>query len=176
MCFFFFFFVIFGWFVRWEVSDHTAAGFVQNHVAFMYSFHLVFFFMGIVSVQQVLPYSSTDIATTWMKWNPLSSDFYVIDNESIARCMLTSFLVDEMLLPKCVNWSTNFRGIPLKLEIAPFSLKQMNYVDFIASCCLLQTKQLGIICIVCLSHNFCGISSASSLIYIYIVGFGLVGE
>ena len=27
-------------------------------------------------------------------------------------CVLTSLLVDEILLPKYVNWSTNFKGLP----------------------------------------------------------------
>ena len=45
------------------------------------------------------------------------SDFYMVDNLSIAvhafiKCMLTTLLVDEILLPRYVNLSTNFRGLP----------------------------------------------------------------
>ena len=42
----------------------------------------------------------------------------MIDNLSIgvhafALHMLTSFSVDEILLPRYVNWSINFKGLPL---------------------------------------------------------------
>ena len=36
--------------------------------------------------------------------------------------------VDEILLPKYVNWSTNFRGFVFNEEIAPSVLKLMNSV------------------------------------------------
>ena len=57
------------------------------------------------------------------------------DNLSIAvhafpMHMLTSLSVDEILLLRCVNRSTNFRGLPLKVEMAPH-LKHMNYVLFV---------------------------------------------
>ena len=49
------------------------------------------------------------------------SDFHMIDNllttfHIFARLMLTSHLVDVMLLPWHENWSTNFRGWPLRLK------------------------------------------------------------
>ena len=33
--------------------------------------------------------------------------------------MLISFSVDEILLPGYVNWSTNIRGLPLTVDMAP---------------------------------------------------------
>ena len=52
-------------------------------------------------------------------------DFHMIDNLSVAfqafaRHMLTSLSVDEMLPPTYVNSSTNFRGLSLRVEVAPF--------------------------------------------------------
>ena len=46
----------------------------------------------------------------------------MIDNLSIAvhsssRHMLTSLSVDKILLPRYVNISTNFRGLPFKVEM-----------------------------------------------------------
>ena len=48
----------------------------------------------------------------------------MIDNlfiafHTFAKYMFTSFSVDEILLLKYVNLSTNFKGLPLKVEIAP---------------------------------------------------------
>ena len=59
------------------------------------------------------------------------SDFHIIDCLSIAFYafawpMLTSLAVDEKLLPRYVNWSTNFRGLPLKVGMASFCLKYRN--------------------------------------------------
>ena len=44
----------------------------------------------------------------------------MIDNLSIAVRMLTSLSIDEILLPRYVNWSTNFRVLPLRMEMALF--------------------------------------------------------
>ena len=60
----------------------------------------------------------------------------MIDNLSIAfhtfaRHMLTCISVDKMLLPKYVNWSTNFRGLSLKVETAHFCLKHKCSVLFV---------------------------------------------
>ena len=40
--------------------------------------------------------------------------------------ILISPSVDEILLPKFVKWSINFRGLPLKMEVAPSRLKHKN--------------------------------------------------
>ena len=73
----------------------------------------------------VYPYSSIDIVTASKKSRFILSerlDFHMIDNLFV-RCMLTSLSVDEILLQTYVRWSTNFRGLPLKEEIAPSCLK-----------------------------------------------------
>ena len=44
--------------------------------------------------------------------------------------MLTSLSLDEMLLPRYVNWSTNSKGMPLRVEMAPSCLKHTNSVLF----------------------------------------------
>ena len=48
----------------------------------------------------------------------------MVDNSSIAvhtlpACMLTSLSVDEILLPRDMNGSTNFKGLPFNEEMAP---------------------------------------------------------
>ena len=89
--------------------------------------------MRFVSIRVVHPYCIMDTATACKKshfilWD--KSDFPMIDNLSIAfhifdRFMLTSLSVDEMLLPRYVNLSTDFSGLPLRVEKAPFCLKHM---------------------------------------------------
>ena len=56
---------------------------------------------------------------------------YVIDNLSIAvhtfaRRVLTSLSVDKILLSRYANFSTNFRGLPLKVDRAPSLFKHMH--------------------------------------------------
>ena len=88
-------------------------------VQFLSSFFSMFF----VSVQVVHSYSSTDMATDWKKFCFIlseRSDFHMIDNLSkavhaFAMHNLTLISVDEILLPRYVNWSTNFRGFPQKI-------------------------------------------------------------
>ena len=86
----------------------------------------------------VHPYSSMDAATAWKKFHFISSnrsDFHGIYNLSILfyaffRCMLTSLSGDEMLRPKNVNWSTNFRGLPRWEELSLFCFKHISSVLF----------------------------------------------
>ena len=86
----------------------------------------VFFSMCFASVHLVHLYRSTDTDTAWKKSRFIisdRSDFHMIDNLSIvvhafAWCMLTPLSKDEILLPRYVNWSTKFRGFPLKLMIS----------------------------------------------------------
>ena len=95
--------------------------------------------MRFVNVHMVHPYSSTVIATAWKKSHFIlsdRSDFHMINNLLIAvhtftRQMLTSHSVDEILLPRCVNLSTNFIGLPLKMEMITSCLKHMNSVLFV---------------------------------------------
>ena len=82
------------------------------------------------------PYNSTDIDTAWKTYhNILSgiSDFHRVINLLIAVRALSMHLlmllsVDEILLPRYVNWCTNFRGLPFQEEIALSWLKHMNSV------------------------------------------------
>ena len=73
---------------------------------------------------------------TWKKSFSLErSDFYMINSLSIAihdntMYIFTSLSVDKMLLLRYVNWSTNFRGFPLRVEMVPSYLKHMNSVIF----------------------------------------------
>ena len=142
--------------------------------------------MCLVSVQVVHPYSCTDTFTAWKKSCFILSkisNFHMIDNQSItvytfARYMLTSLSVDEILLLRYVNMSTNFRGLPLRV------LFKIHVICFIcihiktnAFCWLLQTMQWGfgwsrcvwemclIIWVVCICYSFCRISSASYLFF-----------
>ena len=90
------------------------------------------------SIHVVHPYSIIDTATTWKKSHFILlnwSNFHMIDNMSLAfnaftRSMLTSPSVDEILLLRYANWSTNFRGLPFRVEMAPFYLKHMCSVLF----------------------------------------------
>ena len=73
----------------------------------------------------MLLYSSTDTARVWENSRFIlseRSDFHLIDDLSItfrafAMRMLTSLSLDERLLPRYVKWSTNFKGLPHKMEI-----------------------------------------------------------
>ena len=52
------------------------------------------------------------------------SDSCMVVNQSIAlhvfpTRMLTSLSVDEIWLPRYMNWFTNFRGLPVNEEIMP---------------------------------------------------------
>ena len=63
------------------------------------------------------------------------SDFHMIDGQStiihtFARYMLTSLSVHEILLSGYINRSSIFRGLPLKIEMAPSCLKLMNSILF----------------------------------------------
>ena len=79
------------------------------------------------------------------------------------------------LLPSYVNWSTNFRALPHKVEMVSSCLKYIN-----THCCWSEAMQqrfgLGmwicernkIIYVVCIYHRSCGILSASCLFSIVV--------
>ena len=133
--------------------------------------------MCFVSIHEVHPYSSMDTATAWKKSCFIlsdRSDFHLIDNQSIAfhafiRHMITSLSVDEMSLPRYGNWSTNFRGLALKVKMASSCLKHKQF--YLCSCrgqCLLLIApgyviwiQFGLLYL----QSFCGITSASSFFF-----------
>ena len=60
-------------------------------------------------------------------------------------CYVDITLTDKILLQRYVNWSTNFRGLSVNVDIAPCSL---NYISSILSevnvyCYLSQLIQLA---------------------------------
>ena len=96
--------------------------------------------MRSVSIHVVHPYSSIDIVIAWKKSHLIlsdRSDFHMINNLSIAVYVFGSNILSaesdvHICLAMCVNWTTNFRGLPLKEEMAPPShLRHMNSVLFV---------------------------------------------
>ena len=74
------------------------------------------------------PYSNMDTATAWKISHSIlldRIDFHRSDILSMAFYIfawhiLTSLSVDEILQPRYVNWSTNFKDLPLRVEMALF--------------------------------------------------------
>ena len=97
-----------------------------------------FFSRRLVSVHVMCPSNSNDTTAAWKNSRFISSDrsnFYMIDNQSIAVYafawrILTSLSVDETLLPRYVKFSTNFRGPPFRVEMAPSRIKFMYSLLF----------------------------------------------
>ena len=105
-----------------------------------------FFFKHFIRVQVVQTYNSSGTATAWTN-SPFNSskrsDFHTVINLLIAlraflMHMLTSISIDEILLPRYMNSSTNSRGLPLNKEMVPSWLK---HIETNVSCCLLQAMQ-----------------------------------
>ena len=94
------------------------------------------------SIHMVHPYSSIDAVTAWKKLYFIFMDisnFHLIDNLPITVCIFTkhiliSLSVDEILLPRYANLSTNFKGLPLRVEMAHSRLK---YVHSCGGCVIL---------------------------------------
>ena len=83
-----------------------------------------FFFKRFVSVHVVHPYSSMDSTAAWKELCfalSVRSDFHMIDNLSIAvhAFVLTSFSVEEILLPKLVYLCTSFREPSFSVNMSP---------------------------------------------------------
>ena len=97
--------------------------------------------MSFITIHVVHQYSSIDTAMAQKKSCFIlleRSNFHIIDNLSVAvhafaRYMLTSLLVDEIFLLGYMNFYTNFRGLPLKVEMAFSCLKHTNSVLFVIS-------------------------------------------
>ena len=72
----------------------------------------------------------------YIRWNVKLSllcffkDALSIEVHVFPTRMLTSFSVAEMLLWRYVNWSSNFRGLPLKVKMVRSCLKHMNCILF----------------------------------------------
>ena len=87
-----------------------------------------------MEIQVVQPYNSSDTVIA-LKNSCLNFireiRFFMVINISIAvhallMCMLTSLSVDEILLPRYMNWSTNFKGLPFDVKTAPSWLRHIN--------------------------------------------------
>ena len=91
----------------------------------------VLFFICIVNIYVVHPYSRIDTTDAWKKLRFILSyrwDFHMIDNLSIAvnafaSRILMLFSIDETLLLGYVNLSADFREPPFKVEMSPSWLK-----------------------------------------------------
>ena len=55
-------------------------------------------------------------------------DNLLIVVHDLLKQMLEPFSVDEILLPRYMNWSTNFKGLPFNEEMALSWLKRMNSI------------------------------------------------
>ena len=85
--------------------------------------------MHFVSVHMVHLYNSMD--TPWKKSCVIlldRIDFYMINRQLIAfdtftRHILTWFSGNGLLLQRYMKWSTNFRRLPCRVNLAPFCLK-----------------------------------------------------
>ena len=98
------------------------------------------------------------------------SNFHTIKNPSVAvntflMRMLTLLSVDEILLPRYMNWSTNFRVLPFKVKMTPFCFLNMNCFICIYICNILpeNKRYVGVIrkvekmhgCKLCPMENKC---------------------
>ena len=117
--------------VLWIVSDIRG----KDHVVFSFRSLLVFsrclscrFKCCNHRVVPAVPQLSRNTVTFYQV-----TDFHIIDYVSIAVhaftwSILTSISEDEILLPRRINCSTNFKVSPLKVEMSPCCLKLMNYL------------------------------------------------
>ena len=95
-----------------------------------------YFSICLFNAHLVHPYSKIYITAAWKKLQIIlsdMSDFHMIDKLSVAvkaftRRILMSFSVNETLLPKYVNLSTNLREPPFRVAISLFLLKYMYSV------------------------------------------------
>ena len=128
--------------MTWEVSGHTdgvlwsfaSAICSKQHTAILWSSNLAF--RSAVSAKS--KWCNYTLVLTWLKLGRIPilsdrSDFHRFLNVLIAvhgllMYVLTSFSVDEILLPKYMYWSINFRGLPFNEIIAPSLLKCINSV------------------------------------------------
>ena len=117
--------------MRWEVSGRIVA---VKQDFWCYCFQYLFkkarsifvefpssFSQRFISVLMVQPYNSTDMTTASKNVHfvffkkigflYLSIAFLYLSIAFDAFRTLTLFSVDEILLPRCVNWATNFRGL-----------------------------------------------------------------
>ena len=125
-------FILLGWFLRWEVDGRIPVVLwgVASRICLIYLVAFLFH-SYLVSSLCVLSTSMWYIHKVVLNKLLLERNhvlFYRIEDmfdcQSIAvsvsaRRMLTSLSVDEIMLPKYANFSINFRGLPLRLKMAP---------------------------------------------------------
>ena len=104
------------------VGCHFYYRFKTAHDIFVY-FPSSFFSKHFVIVQVIHPYTSTDAA--WKNSHFILSDFHTIINLStvvhaLPMHVLTLLSFDEILLPRYMNWSNNFRGLSFNQDMATF--------------------------------------------------------
>ena len=104
------------------------------------------FIQVFVRVRMVQPYNGTHMTTAWSnsQFYP-RSDFYMFDNLSITlhalpMDILILLSVDEILLSRHVNKTTNFRGGTISIKTHEFCFMWI-YVETNAFCCLFLVMQ-----------------------------------
>ena len=137
-------FVLLEWFVRWEAGGHIAVFLwyaaskicSRHHAIFLQSSHLAFSVcVLLVSMRCIRIVVSTQLQLERISSFIISDrlDFHMIDNLSIGfhafvKRVLILLSLDEILQLRYVNGSTNFRGFPHRVEMAPFCLNHINSI------------------------------------------------
>ena len=67
--------------------------------------------LALNNLQQLMCHKTKSNQTKHLLYQRDQISIRSISFHAFVRCMLTSLLVDEMMLPKYVDWSTNFRGL-----------------------------------------------------------------
>ena len=116
-------FVFFGWFVWWEVSFRTVSllygvpsGICWKQDATLLCSSQLAFSPGFSLDSQ---WCNLTVALTQLLLESIQGDQIYIRSIAVhffSKHMLTSFLANEILLPKYVKWSTNLRGLPFRVE------------------------------------------------------------
>ena len=145
---------------KWPYSCYVASRICsKQRVVFLFIFHLVFSlfvsiaYWGCIHIVALTQSMLLYICTPNMLCFILSerSDLHIIDNLSIvvhavAIRKLTLLSVDEIWLLRYVRWFTNFRGLSLKVEMAPSCFKKVNFYFRLyrtfAFCCLFKAIQI----------------------------------
>ena len=143
--------------------------FNNNTQSILAKFPLSIFSMRLVSVYMVHPQSSIDSTDFCKKSRFIVSDkldFYTIDSRSIvvhtfARRIWKLLSVDETLLLRYVNLSTNFRGLLLAVEMASSRFKHMYFVLVAFTGRPMPTAACSRIC--CRDSAWVGVFSRSSI-------------
>ena len=133
---------------RAAVSGVLLPGFVQNSICSI----LVQFLSNCLSIcfvraHVVHPLSSFGTMAPWKKSHFILLDkshfdmikYPLLADLTFARHLLMSLSVDEMLLLRYINLSTNFREQPFRVEMPPSWLKHMN-----SFCLLLHVQGYGV--------------------------------